>query len=99
MRKLQLVVSLSKGALPAIVLATVVPAAVVTCSGTVETQQGSASVGGTGGAPTSSSSAAGGSGGQLVTSSTTTSTTSTGGMDGGPLCPPGASLHTFVVDV
>jgi hypothetical protein len=96
MRKLQLTVSLSRGALPAIVLATLVPAAAATCSGTVETQHGTASVGGTGGAASSTSSASGGSGGQLVTSSTTAST---GGMDGGPLCPPGALVHTFVVDV
>lgn len=99
MRTLKILLSTSKGALPALVLATLLPSG-ASCSRSTLREQGQAAAsggaGGEGGAgPSSSSSGIGGEGGNPFTTSSSSSSSS-----GGDFCQqPGEVLQTFVVDV
>src|SRR5437868_2263352 len=93
MRKLKIIVSFSKGALPALALAALVPAA-ATCSGPDERQTaGAAAATGEGGA--GGAGGEGGAGGIVFTSSSTTGS----GAGGDMLCEGGKWEQTFTVEV
>src|SRR4051794_27375123 len=96
MRTLRLVVSRSKGALPALVLAAVLPAG-AGCSRSPlgADAQGSTGHGGAGSTSSSQSAGGAGGGGGFVSSSSSSST----GTGGGLMCDPGAFEQTFTVEL